>query len=132
MNNLAEYIINALAPLNIPVYISGDVTDDRVSQYIMVDVTMTGGHDGLPPQTLADIDISIGVHTSVADDPSGLSCRGYAREASRILSTIPINGLHGDWYLRYVSAPAVGSISISDLFHTMAITADGIVQHYSI
>lgn len=132
MTNLINYIINALAAVGIPVYLSGDVTDDRVSQYIMVDVTMTGGHDGLPPQTLADIDISIGVHTSVADDPSGLSCRGYAREAARILSTLPLNGLHGDWFLRYVSAPSVGAVNISDLFHTMAITADGIVQHSSI
>ena len=132
MTELIHYIIEALAPLGIPVYASGDVSDDRSSAYAMVEAVITGGHDGLPPNTLADGDITVAIYTAVTDDQTGARCRSLCSQAVSIIGSLPLNGRHGDWYLRYVDAPSAGTINISDLFQTATISASTILQSTAI
>ena len=132
MNDLITAISAALAPIGIPVYTAGDISDDRTAAYIMVDVDITGGHDGLDPATLADGSVTIGIYTSVTDDQTAAQCREYARQAYNILTTFPRNGQYGDWYLRYIAAPQLSPAGINDLFHIRTLTASTILQSTAI
>jgi hypothetical protein len=132
MTDLIAAISAALSPIGIPVYAAGDISDDRTAAYIMVDADITGGHDGLDPSTLADGSVTIGIYTSVTDDQTAAQCRAYTARAAGILSTFPLNGQYGDWYLRYIAALQLSPAGINDLFHIRTLTASTIMQSTAI